>query len=196
MPDPPLLVAMCGIPFSGKTTVARELSDRCGLALVSVDGIVGELGVEIGPDGIEHRGWARAMAVGFDRTRNLLAEGTSVVYDHANHSRRNRERCRRIATQNGAAFRLVWVDTPVAEARRRLLANRANPWRADVPDASFREIVAQFEPPLDEPEVIRVSPGIGLDEVVREILSRSPDSRHSERSEESPGEAAARSAEL
>ncbi len=169
MPDPPLLVAMCGIPFSGKTTLARELSDRCRLALVSVYSIVGELGIDLGPDAIEHRGWARAMAVGFDRTRKLLAEGTSVVYDHANHSRRNRDRCRRIASQNGAAFRLVWVDTPIEAARRRLLENRANPWRADVPDISFSEIVAQFEPPADEPDVVRVRPAMTIDEVIQAI---------------------------
>lgn len=166
MPDAPLLFAMCGIPFSGKTTVARELSDRCGLALVSVDAIVCELGIDLGPDAVEHRGWARAMAEGFDRTRRLLAKGTSVVYDHANHSRRNRERCRRVASQNGATFRLVWADTPVEEARRRLLANRARPRRTDVPDASFGEIVVEFEPPLDEPDVIRVTPGMTIDDLV------------------------------
>src|SRR5690606_25631370 len=105
---------------------------------------VDELGIDLGHDGGAQRGWARAMAEGFDRTRRLLAEGTSVVYDHTNHSRRNRDRCRRIASQNGATFRLVWVDTPVAKARRQLLANRLAPWRVDVPDASFREIVAQF----------------------------------------------------
>lgn len=169
MPDPPLLVAMCGIPFSGKTTVARELSVRCGLALVSVDEIVHELGIDLGSEAVEHRGWARAMAEGFDRTRRLLVEGRSVVYDHANHSRRNRDRCRRVAMQAGARFRLVWVDTPVEEARRRLLANRVSPARNDVPDASFSEIVAQFEPPTDEPDVIHWQPGMKIENLTGEI---------------------------
>lgn len=169
MPETQVLVAMCGIPFSGKTTVARELSERCGLALVSVDAIVRDLGIDLGPDAVEHRGWARAMAEGFARARCLLAEGQSVVYDHANHTRRNRDRCRRVESGAGAGFRLVWLDTSVEEARRRLLENRETLARNDVPDASFCEIVAQFESPAGEPDVIRVTPGMTIDEVIIDL---------------------------
>jgi hypothetical protein len=169
MPDAPVLVAMCGIPFSGKSTVARELSDRRAMALVSVDAIVRELGIDVGADAGGQRGWARAMAVGFDRARRLLAQGEPVVYDNANHTRRNRDRCRRVAAGAGAGFRLVWVDTPVEVARRRLLANRAHPRRPDVPDVAFRAIVSRFEPPLDEPDVIRVTPGVTIHAVIEQI---------------------------
>jgi predicted kinase len=169
MADDPLLIAMCGIPFSGKSTVARELSDRCGMALVSVDAIVGELGVDLGAEADNHRGWARAMAEGFARARRLLAERQSVVYDNANHTRRNRDRCRRVAAQAGAGFWLVWVDTPADRAWQRLVANRDAPVRGDVPDAGFREIAGQFEPPIGEPDVIRVTPATAIDDVVRQI---------------------------
>lgn len=169
MPDAPLLVAMCGIPFAGKTRLAVRIAEGLGCPIVSVDAIVASLGIDLGPDAGNQRGWARAMAEGFARMRRLLAEGQSVVYDNANHTRRNRDRCRRVAARNGASFRLVWVDTPVEEARRRLLDNRASPVRSDVPDASFREIVDQFEPPTDEPNVIRVTPGMTFDEVIRRV---------------------------
>ncbi len=165
MPDPPLLVAMCGIPFSGKSTIARELGDRCGLALVSVDAIVRERNIDVG----SQRGWAKAMAEGLARTRRLLAEGQAVVYDNANHSRRNRDRCRRLVKQNDARFRLVWVDTPVEVARRRLVANRQTLARSDVPDTSFFEIVDQFEPPADERNVLRFTPGMTIDDLIRSI---------------------------
>ena len=166
MPDPPVLVAMCGIPFSGKTTVARALGDRCDLVLVSIDAIVRELGIDVGHDARDHRAWARAMAEGFARARRLLAEGHGVVYDNANHTRRNRDRCRCVATGAGAEFRLTWIDTPVAEARRRLLANRRSLARNDVPDASFYEIVDQFEPPTAEAGVVRVTPAMTIDQAV------------------------------
>jgi predicted kinase len=165
----PLLVAMCGIPFAGKSTIARELSDRCGMALVSVDAIVIDLALDLGADAGNQRAWARAMAEGFARSRELLAKGESVVYDNANHTRRNRDRCRRVAEQAGARFRLAWIDTPVATARQRLLDNRGSPLRRDVPDASFDEIVARFEPPLDEPDVIRVTLGMTIEDVTQHI---------------------------
>ena len=109
------------------------------------------------------------MAEGYQRSRELLAKGESVIYDNANHTRRNRDRCRRIADQAGARFRLVWVDTPLDAAWQRLLDNRATRVRRDVPDASFRQIVEQFEPPADEPDVIRFQPGMTIDEVILDL---------------------------
>lgn len=171
MPEPRSLelVATCGIPFAGKTTLARELAARRECALVSVDAIVAERGIDLGADAGNQAGWARAMAEGLQRVRGHLAAGEPVVYDTANHTRRNRDRCRRVARQHGAAFRCIWLDVPVAVARERQLANRANPHREDVPDAAFREIVEQFEPPLDEPDVVRVTPGMGLETFLQRL---------------------------
>ena len=191
MPDAggPLFIAMCGIPFAGKSTLARELATRCRVALVSVDAIIVDLEISVGADAVDQRGWARAMAEGFDRSRRLLADGESVVYDNANHTRRNRDRCRRIAGKANAAFHCVWLDVPVEVARARLEANRARPSRVDVPDASFWQIVDQFEPPTHEPGVIRWQPGMGFEELVHDLNEASHALRHSERSEESSGAA-------
>ncbi len=160
---------MCGIPFAGKSTIARELACRCDFALVSVDVIVRELRLDLGEQAEKQRSWALAMAEGFERSRRLLAGGESVIYDNANHSRRNRDRCRRIAGQANAAFHCIWVDVPKDVARARLEANRADPSREDVPDASFRQIVDEFEPPTGEPDVIRWQPGMEIDELVRDL---------------------------
>ncbi|HYH12336.1 MAG TPA: ATP-binding protein [Thermomicrobiales bacterium] len=176
--DASTLVVMSGIPFAGKTTLARELAARCGLTRVSVDEIVVELAIELGRDAENQRGWARAMAEGLERTRRSLARGESVVYDTANHTRRNRDRCRRVAWQASAEFRCVWVDAPVEVARERLLANRADPERVDVPDASFRQIVDAFEPPSDEPDTVRYEPGMDMDELMRALDMPRPGIRH------------------
>lgn len=166
---PTALVAMCGIPFAGKTTLAREVATAWGLSLVSVDEIVAEMNIDLGRDAGNQAGWARAMAVGLERTHQELVAGTSVVYDSANHTRRNRDRCRRVAGRAGATFRCIWVDVPVGVARERLLANRAQPRRTDVPDASFREIVDAFEAPVNEPDVVRYQSGMAVEELYRAI---------------------------
>lgn len=162
----PMLIAMCGIPFAGKSTLARAIAARCGLARVSIDEIVSERAIDLGEHAENQRGWARAMAEGLDRTRRHLARGEPVVYDTANHTRRNRDRCRRVATQGRAEFRCVWVDVPVEVARGRLLANRDDPRRGDVPDASFWQIVNEFESPIDEPDVVRYQPGMATDALI------------------------------
>ncbi len=165
---PPVLVAMCGIPFAGKSTLARRLAVHCGWPIVAVDAIVEELSIDLGEHAGDQGAWAMAMAEGNHRLRALLAAGESVVYDTANHTRRNRDRCRRIAIQAEATFRLVWVDVPVDVARDRLLVNRRIADREDVPDPAFRYIVDSFEPPLDEPDVVCWRPGMEIEDVIRE----------------------------
>ena len=175
-----MLVAMCGIPFAGKSTLARELASRCDFALVSVDVIVRELRIDLGEQAEKQRSWALAMAEGFDRARRLLADGESVIYDNANHTRRNRDRCRRIARQAEAGFRCIWVDVPTETARARLEANRVRLCREDVPDTSFWQIVDEFEPPIDEPDVIHWQPGMVIDEMLGGLHMTSRKSRHPE----------------
>lgn len=157
---------MCGIPFSGKSTLAIELARHGGCSVVSVDRIVRELAIDLGPEGGKQRGWARAMAEALQRSRELLTDGESVVYDNANHTRRNRDRCRRLAAHAGARFGCVWVDVDRSTAHRWLLENRTRPTRSNVPDAAFRQIADEFEPPSDEPDVIRWRPGTDVDELV------------------------------
>ena len=163
---PPVCLAMCGIPFSGKSTLALEIASRGNLTLVSVDAIMEELDISIDDDTGNQRGWARAMAEGFDRSRRLLSRGASVVYDSANHTRRNRDRCRRVASQANARFRCIWIDVPVEVARERLLANRADPRRIDVPDRGFWQIVDEFESPTGEPDVLRWRMDMGVDDLI------------------------------
>lgn len=169
---------MCGIPFSGKSTLAREIACYGGFSLVSVDRIVCELDIDLGAEGENQRGWARAMAEAFQRSRGHLADGISVVYDNANHTRRNRDRCRRLAAQVGARIACVWIDVDPDTAYRRLLENRKRPTRSDVPDAAFRQIVEEFEQPTDEPDVVHWRPGMNVDELVGVLKMALPQGRH------------------
>ena len=47
------------------------------------------------------------------------------------------------------------MDVPLAEARRRLEANRLNPGRSDVRDADFRLVAERVEPLGDDEAAIR-----------------------------------------
>ena len=175
MPDDrsPLFVAMCGIPFAGKTSLAQEIAARGGMALLGVDAAVRDGEIDIGADGLRGFGWARAIASTFREARARLEAGESVVFDHANHTRLARDRCRRLAAASGARFAGVWVATDVETARARQMANRERPARPDVPDASFRQIVTEVEPPTAAPDVIRWQPGMEIDALLREMRSAS-----------------------
>jgi predicted kinase len=161
-----MLVAMCGIPFAGKSTLAGEVAATGGMACLSVDATAREGGIDLGSDGMRGAGWARAIALTVRQARPLLESDTSVVFDHANHTRRSRDRCRALARETGARFAGVWVDVAPDVAWDRLVRNRQVRARANVPDAAFRQIVDAFEPPLDEPDVVRWRPGMQVDDLL------------------------------
>lgn len=160
-----MLVVMCGIPFAGKSTLANAIAERCGMQVVGVDAVVRERGIDVGADGRRGIGWARAIAETFQRMRPMLVAGESMVFDHANHTRLSRDRCRELATASQARCVVVWVDTDPVTAWARLQANRTVQERSDVPDAAFRQIADEFEPPNDEPDVIRWRSSMPIEEL-------------------------------
>ncbi|HEV2127434.1 MAG TPA: hypothetical protein VGR22_02315 [Thermomicrobiales bacterium] len=80
----------------------------------------------------------------------------------------------------GARFAGVWVDVAPEVAYARLLANRERPSRSNVPDASFRQITEEFEPPVNKPDVIRWQPGMEIEELILELEMSLSQSCHPE----------------
>ena len=139
----PTLYALCGLPFAGKSTTARELAEKVGAPIVRLDAINGERG--LGLDGLP------IYAEAYRRLEQALVANSSVIFDHVNFTRAERDRVRHIAARYGANVQIVYVSVTVAEARRRLIANRVTKGRNDVRDDDFELVVRHFEPPDDEP---------------------------------------------
>ena len=150
----PTLYALCGLPFAGKSTVARELAEQVGAPIVRLDAINVERGLGLDGQPIPQREWERTYAEAYRRLEQALVASSSVIFDHVNFTRAERDRVREIAARHGANVQIVYVSVAVAEARRRLTANRATKDRNDVRDDDFEMVVRHFEPPDDEPDVV------------------------------------------
>ena len=148
--DTPRLLATVGLPFSGKSTLARALADALGADLIELDAMLGDT-VEQPDDG---RAWIERYRLAHARIRAALDRGAFVVFDAVNHRRHQRDRLRRIASAAGTGVRFIWLDIPADVALARLGRNRILPERQDVPDHGFAEIAGAFEPPDGEPDVV------------------------------------------
>jgi predicted kinase len=156
------LYALCGLPFAGKSSVARKLATRTGAVLVSLDAINGEYDVGLDGAAISVDQWQRTYAEAYRRIAEQLVHGQSVIFDHGNFSRAERDQVRAIAAQAGARVQFVYVPVAPAEARRRLLANRQTRER-DVRDDNFELALQMFEPPDAEVDVVRVASSVPPD---------------------------------
>jgi predicted kinase len=150
----PTLYATCGLPFAGKSTIAAALAARLGIPVVRLDVINNERGLGLSGEAIPSHEWDRTYTEAYRRMRQILLSGTSVVYDHVNFTRAERDVVRAIARECGAAVQTIYVPVAVEEARRRLFANRLTRARNDVRVEDFELVVAQCEPPNGEPDVV------------------------------------------
>jgi predicted kinase len=151
----PRLYIVFGLPFSGKSTLVRELVRQRGCAVIDIDAIntareVGIAGVTITPED-----WATSFATARAQLDAALAAGKSVAYDGHCWSRAQREEFRAIADVAAADAIFIYLDIPESVVNERLLANRRAEQRHDVPDDLFAQAVALMEPPDEKEGVMR-----------------------------------------
>jgi predicted kinase len=80
----PLLILMCGVPFAGKTTLARAIAVQCGWQYISLDMVNTERGVGMDGQAIPLHEWEQTYAEAYRRVAAALRAGASVMYDETN----------------------------------------------------------------------------------------------------------------
>jgi len=162
-----MVYAMCGLAFSGKSTVAAIMARELGIELISLDAINSERGLH-GGEGMTDKQWEETSFIAMARLRALLRQGRSVVVDDTFSHRLLRDRCQKVAVACGSGFLVVFVDTPLLEIEARRATNDRNLIRPQIRDAVFQQHRDRFQFPSDDEPVVRVS----SDGDVAQLLSR------------------------
>ncbi len=150
------LYLMCGMPGAGKSTTAARLMAEHAALLLSPDDWIARLAPA--SDGHDDTLRDRVLAQQFDEAVKALRAGQSVVWDHGCWTRAERDAVRIAAERVGAAYELWWLDTPVDEIKRRLVARNAADGGFVVTPEQIDAWWPQFETPLsDEPGLVRVT---------------------------------------
>jgi predicted kinase len=135
------LVLICGLPGSGKTTLALRLARELPAIRLNPDEWLHNLGLPPqapqARDRVESLQWQMAQA--------LLRIGTSVVLESGFWRRKERDEFRDRARALGAAVELRYLDVPIPELARRL--DRRAPTAPPVEPAEIASWAAVFEPP-------------------------------------------------
>jgi predicted kinase len=149
------LYIVFGIPFSGKSTVVRELVRQRGYRAIDIDAINTARGVGIVGASITPEDWEISFASARAQLDDALAAEESVAYDGHVWSRAQREDFRALASAAGADITFIYLDVPESVARERWQANRLTTQRHDVPDDLFTQAVELMEPPDETESVMR-----------------------------------------
>ena len=178
----PTLWVFCGLPASGKSTLAEATADALSLSVFESDRVRKEEPKEGAPqvspfgegpyrEAMRHRVYARLLA----RAQDQLKSGRSVVLDATFSRRKWREDARRLARDVDA--NLVFVECVCAEStlRSRMEAREKEPGLSDARLRHLPRMIAAFEPPVEctPSTLVRVSTDRSPREALGELLAES-----------------------
>jgi len=142
----PALILFCGLPGSGKTTVARERERETGAIRFSTDEWMADLGLDYFDDlrdGVQAR---------LDTLwKELLRHGQSVILEDGTWKRTERDELRRVARESNATTELHYFDVAFDELWRRLeIRNLRAPYgTAPITRDLLLECVSRLQRPDD-----------------------------------------------
>jgi predicted kinase len=142
-------VLLCGLPASGKSTLARTLADAYGAVRLNPD----EWEVALGVDPFDAVVQSRLEAQFWDLTQRLLVLGTSVVLEWGFWARAERDEKREAARTLGVAVELRFLDVPYDELVQRVTARHAAGGLAII-TRHMDDYRQRFQPPTDAEQAL------------------------------------------
>lgn len=169
----PLQYLLVGLPFSGKTTLVKELVNKLEFAHINLDEVKGEFGYkDISDDDVPDEVWKKIFEETDKRLVKYLKEGKNVVHETAYTTRAWRDKFCKVAKDAGFETKVVYLKIPESVARKRWLENKQTNKRYHTPDSVFEESVRDFEIPGENENVIIYDQNIPLKEWIKKMPPR------------------------
>jgi len=161
-----MLVLVCGLPATGKSTVARRLARSLGAELLRTDVVRKEL---IGRPRYTEEEKELVYRALFLIAERLLKNDVNVILDGTFYKRSLRDEARRIAEKQGKRFFLIETTCPEEVVAKRLARRSRSVKSASDADLEvYRKLKAVFE--RIEEEHIVIETGWNMKEGVKEAV--------------------------
>lgn len=102
-----MLICMCGVAGSGKSTKAKELARHYGCKIVSTDAIRKEL---FGDEAIQKDPY-KVFQIAYERVAKYLESDGRVIFDAMNLRKRDRKKILKVAREHDKGIAVIYAAT-------------------------------------------------------------------------------------
>ena len=142
----PTQYLLVGLPYSGKTTLAKELENKHDFARISIDELKFRAGYEnVGDDDVPDKVWLKFFKEADILITKHLKEGRNLVNEYAWITKEWRDRAKKVAKDVGFETKIIYVNTPIDVVQKRWKENEKSKERFHWPEHEFINYLKDFE---------------------------------------------------
>ena len=160
---------LVGLPYSGKTTLRKELVKRLNFDYVSVDEIMKDKNMWRTGHPTQDD-WDIAYSEAYKKLGEFLKQDKNVIADIGNLEFNERENMRKTAESLGVEHKLIYINTPMEEIMRRRKENKVTKVRGHLEDALLKSAISKFEEPTPKENPIIYNFQENLEEWINNTL--------------------------
>lgn len=151
----PIQYLLVGFPYSGKTTIAKELENRLGFAHINIDQLKFDRGyTDVGDDEVPDNVWDDIFRNADDLIKEYLNQGKNVANEYAWITREWRDRARKVAEDAGFETKVIYVNPSEQVIRHRREINKKTKERFHWSDEEFERFFKDFEVPTSDEQIM------------------------------------------
>jgi len=160
-----VLYIMVGLPYSGKTTLTKELVNRFGFEVVSMDKTIDEENLD--PVTMTQEDWNIVYSHGYKKLKKLLLDGKTVILDLGNLKRSERDTARAIAEKINVPSKLIYINVPVEEIKDRRQKNEETQERGHLAEKTLQKALDMWEEPLSDEKFVTYNQQMDLEHWIK-----------------------------
>ncbi len=161
-----MLVMICGLPGTGKTTLAKAVAEKIDAVSINSDSIRMSMLEEREYTEEEKKMIYQAM---FEEAGKNLKEGKNVVLDATFYKKELRESVEEVAKEAGTGFFIVECVTHEDLLKERIFKRKKEETESEADFEVYKKVKTQFEP--IEEEHLAVDTSVELEKQIELVMN-------------------------
>ncbi len=145
---------LTGIPFAGKSSLAKAIQDQLNAVIIAIDDIHAERGLLKTDKPLSQADWESSFELAYHRVRQALRQHRYVVFDAVNGSKKRRAARLLLAQTENASAILIYAQASTEQSLQRYRANLNTAERFRGHQADYRRVVERYQPPTSDEQAL------------------------------------------